>query len=224
VKTEILAALFLALTPLLAACNRKPAIPDARNSFRQGDIYFEAGEYAKAADAYEAYLSNKPSTKEHDRVLFNLALAYSVPSTSVYNPQKARERLERLLALFPGSRYAAHSRLILKLNGDVAALKADIKRREDQIISLNGEIETLKNEIAQREKRGAFLAGEMERQKRGSDSRIAQLQNEAERLRHETERLRSSLGEKEGQIRALRNELQQLKRIDIERRPLRSPH
>lgn len=188
---------------------------------QQGDAYFEAGDYAKAIEAYETYLSGRSSAKNQDRILFQLALAYLMPDGGAYDPGRARERLERLIALFPKSPYRPQAKAMLKLNREVEKLRSEVAWREDRIRSLERDIEALKSDADQKQRQKEALEGELERHKRASEGRIASLQSELERLRREVERLRYSLGDREAQIKSLRKELDQLKRIDIERRPQR---
>jgi outer membrane protein assembly factor BamD (BamD/ComL family) len=213
----------LALLVAMVACNRKPNTPDPKRYAQQGDAHFEAGDYARAIEAYEAYLKSKPSTKNQDKILFQLALAYSMPDSGAHDPGQAREKLQRLIALFPKSPYRPQAKAMLKLNSEVERLRSEIAWREDRMRSLQEDIEALKSEADQKQKQNEALEGELERQKRASAGRIASLQGELERLRREVERLKYSLGDRESQIKSLRKELDQLKRIDIERRPQR-PH
>lgn len=213
----------LALLVAIGACKRKPNTPDPRRYARQGDAHFEAGDYARAIEAYEAYLSNKPSTKNQDRILFQLALAYSMPDGGAYDPGRAREKLERLMALFPKSPYRPQAKAMLGINREVEKLRSEITSREDRIRSLEREMESLRSEADQKQKQKEELEVELDRQKRASEVRIASLQSEVDRLKREVERLRYNLADRESQIKSLRKELDQLKRIDIERRPQRPP-
>lgn len=187
------------------ACHKKKRVT-APNYFQRAEAYFRAGDYARAAQAYEAYLSHNPSPSTHDRALFRLALTYLFPQSTVHDAQRAMEILQRLVTRFPESPYAPEAHLLLGLQADVNNLRAYVNERISEIQRLQNEVRTLRSE------------------RDAKQSEAQRLREEIHRLHQEIETLRSELRDKENQLRELKDELEQLKRIDIERRPPRPPN
>jgi outer membrane protein assembly factor BamD (BamD/ComL family) len=173
-KSGLAAALMFGLLAFAAGCQRQPAspaVPVPAAYLKQGEISFEKGELGQAVIAYENYLRQTPNPKDHDRVLFRLALAYAIPGHPSHNPERSTELFNRLVALFPQSR---------------------LKPQAEYILRLQAESENLKtiNESAQAE----------------------------------LEKTRAGVRERDERIKLLREELDKLKKIDLERRPSRPPN
>ncbi|MBI3950111.1 MAG: tetratricopeptide repeat protein [Acidobacteria bacterium] len=143
-KAKVLTIIFLGICLALTTCHQKARMPAPGQHLQQAEKFFEAGDYAKAVEAYEAYLRDDPAKKDQDRVLFRLALAYGLPDSPVHNPQQAIAVLRRLIDLFPHSLYTPPARMILDLYGDVEKLKTDVREREARIRVLSNELEQLK--------------------------------------------------------------------------------
>jgi DNA repair exonuclease SbcCD ATPase subunit len=172
-KTAALAATLLGIGLILPACHKKASTPTPRRQLQQAEKSFQAGDSAKAAEAYEAYLHDHPAKKDQDRIRFRLALAYGFPDSPVHNPQRAMEVLKDLIALFPQSPYAPPAKMIMSLYGDLEKLNLDITQRQDQMKLLNSNLEQLKSEveklraeIRERETRLKLLSNELEQLKK----------------------------------------------------------
>jgi len=124
----------------------KPATP-APDYFRQGEVYFEKGYYAEAAESYENYLLRNPEEKNQDRVLFRLAISYALPGYPAHDPQKAMSLFKRLTASFPDSPYKPQAQFILELQGDIEKLKSEVRDREERIRERDDRIKRLTNEL-----------------------------------------------------------------------------
>jgi outer membrane protein assembly factor BamD (BamD/ComL family) len=185
-----------------------------QNAFNQAAIYFEAGEYSKAAEAYELFLRGGSPGKNLDQAFFHLGICYGDPGSPTYKPQVAIQTFERLVSQFPKSPYTPAAKLMLNLHAETERLKAEIASRDERIGQQAERIKQVENALEQAEWSRASEAGQRNVQ-------INQLRAELERLRREVERLRSDADEKEGRIRGLRNELEQLKKIDLQRRSSR---
>jgi outer membrane protein assembly factor BamD (BamD/ComL family) len=155
-------------------CQRQPvspAVPVPAAYLKQGEISFEKADYGQAVLAYENYLSGTPDPKEHDRVLYRLALAYAIPGHASHNPERSTELLNRLVSLFPESPLKPQAQYMLRLQAESENLKA-----------IN------------------------------------------ESIQAELEKTRAGVKERDERIRLLRDELDKLKKIDLERRPSRPPN
>ena len=104
----------------------KPTTPPP-DYFQQGEVYFEKGYYAEAAESYENYLLKNPEEKNQDRVLFRLAISYALPGYPAHDPQKAMSLLKRLTASFPESPYKPQAQFILELQNDLEKLKSEVR-------------------------------------------------------------------------------------------------
>lgn len=154
--------LFLALLMFVGACQKKPqsaspaapAVPSSPMSlvhFQRGELSFEAGNYAEAAQAYQLYLQEGGALVNRDRVLLRLGLAHALPGSLVYDWTQATSYLKQLTDAFPQSLYAREARLILALHedlrhlqGEVERLQGDVVKREAKIKQLSDELERLK--------------------------------------------------------------------------------
>jgi hypothetical protein len=159
------------------------------------DRYFEAGQYELAAREYEA----DPSLVGNDRSLYRLGLAYAAPGTPVYDPERARDLLAQFETRFPTSEHRAEARILVGLLGEVTTLRSELaagRRQRDAV----------EETIRRLEMANAGLQDTVSVQHR----RLQELQEELTRVEAEVEA-------KDAGLRRLENELDRLKRIDLER-------
>lgn len=139
----------LGVVLFLASCQKKaarppampsPAAASADNGFEQGETFFQAREYGKAAAAYESYL-NTGANKKRDQALFQLGLAYEL---SGRDRDKATAAFRQLVQEFPESQWGAEAQVILALQSEIGKLRAESNTREEQIGRLRSELEKLK--------------------------------------------------------------------------------
>ena len=176
-KSGLAAALMFGLLAFAAGCQRQPAspaVPVPAAYLKQGEISFEKADFGQAVIAYENYLRQTPKPKEHDRVLFRLALAYAIPGHPTHNPGRSTELLNRVVALFPQS---------------------PLKPQAEYILRLQAESENLKT-----------------------------VNESTQAMQTELEKTRAGVRERDERIKLLREELDKLKKIDLERRPSRPPN
>lgn len=159
-----------------------------------GDRAFEAGDYPGAAAAYESALQRDPNARSDARLLLRLGLAYAEPESAVYEPQRALEVLRDVVTRFPKDRSAAQAALLLP--------------------HLEREV-SLATALASERSRIADLEGQLVRALEEAHTLDADVKAREEQL----VRLRASLADVQAQLRRVREELEQLKRIDLQRRP-----
>ena len=158
-----------------------------------GDRAFQAGDYPAAAAAYESALQDDPGARSDARLLFRLGLVYAEPDTPVYEPERAIEVLKDVATRFSSNPAAAEAaRLIPHLEQEVR-LAAAVASAERRIADLEGEL------ARQREEAHALTAAA-----KANDDQLA--------------RLRGWLADAQAQLRRVREELEQLKRIDLQRK------
>jgi hypothetical protein len=159
------------------------------------DRYFEAGQYELAAREYET----DPSIVGNDRGLYRLGLTYAAPGTPVYDPERARDLLAQLETRFPNSKHRATARIIGGVLGEIATLRSELAAGQRQRDAAQQTIKRL-------EQANAGLLDTISVQRR----QLRELQEELTRVEAEVEA-------KDAGLRRLENELERLKRIDLER-------
>jgi outer membrane protein assembly factor BamD (BamD/ComL family) len=172
-KAGVLILVLLGLCLILPGCKKKTSVPTPREYFKQAEKTFEAGDYAKAAEAYEAYLRGEGTKKEQDKVLFRLGLAYSLPTSPVHDAPQAIKALQQLVSLFPRSPYTPQGKVILNLQEEMQKLNNHIVEREERLKVQDGdlgqlrkEVEKLRADVREREARLRVLNHELEQLKK----------------------------------------------------------
>ena len=173
----------LVFVPLPWSCQQRPAAPVAApppNYYQMGETAFEAGEYARAIEAYSAYLRTTPGGPYADRVLFRMAMAYSLPESPERDPARAAEMLVDLIRNYPGSPFQPPAELLIlqqtelqAQQSEVERLLADLGARESEIQNLTQELnrvrqvelEQMRAEVTRREERIRQLTQELDRLK-----------------------------------------------------------
>jgi outer membrane protein assembly factor BamD (BamD/ComL family) len=176
-KSELAVTLMMLLMTCAIACHKQsvnPGIPVPAAYLKQADIAFEKADFGRAVAAYENYVRGTPQSKDYDRALFRLAIAYAVPGHPSQNAARSTELLNRLIDLFPQSPLRPQAEYILHLQSESRNVKG--------------------------------------------------LQESNQDLQADLEKTKASVKERDERIRLLREELNRLKKIDLERRPRRPPN
>lgn len=157
-----------------------------------GDRYFEAGDFVPAAAAYEAILEGEEALDAREqRALFRLGLTHVIPESPLRDPARAAEIFGRLIDEHPEGAYAIQARLILGLESDSQRLRRAVGETEAELVELSSEL--------------ARAVGESE----SMDAEIVSLEETIDQLRQRIRRLEAELAHRE-------QELEQLKKIDLE--------
>lgn len=173
-----------------------PPVPPAPSFYEIGDRNFDSGEYAKAVEAYIAYLQENatPGKGNQDRVLLRLALAYTFPESPLKDDAQARSYLIRLKQEYPSSPYAREAELLLQARDEADRLRSEVQQRAVHLEQMEQELAVLRHTA-----------------------------EDYQNLQAEMEKLRLSITQREERIRQLSDELQRLKQIDMQRRPATLP-
>ena len=173
----------LVFVPMPWSCQRRTPAPVAApppNYYQLGETAFEAGEYSRAIEAYSAYLRTAPGGPYVDRVLFRMAMAYSLPESPERNPTRAAELLGDLIRNYPGSPFQPPAELLVRQQSELQAQQSEVERlladlgaRESEIQNLaqeldrvrQVELEQMRTEVTRREERIRQLTEELERLK-----------------------------------------------------------
>jgi len=188
----------LLFVPLPWSCQRRtpppaaPVAPPPPNYYQIGETAFEAGEYARAIEAYSTYLETTPGGPNADRALFRMAMAYSLPESPERDPARAAELLGDLIRNYPGSPFQAAAELLILQQSELQAQQAEVER--------------LLTDLGARELEIQDLTQDLDLVRRV----------ELEQMR---EQMRTEVTRREQRIRQLTEELERLKQIDLRRRP-----
>jgi predicted Zn-dependent protease len=158
------------------------------------DRAFEAGNYAGAAAAYEDVLRRDPRAHGDARLLLRLALAYAMPGNPVHEPAKALALLKDVARRFPATSAGVQATVLFPQVEQQLRLTEAVAAARARIADLEGELTKLREE-----------AHTLDAAARAKDE--------------QANRLRASLADTQAQLKRVRDELEQLKRIDLRRAP-----
>ena len=168
----------------------------------EGDRLFTRGDLPAAKIAYEEYLDRGPAEgRRKERALYHLGLIHARPEGELHDPVKARRYLERLLAVRPASPYATQAALILELQIETNRLRGEMADQMGLARLLLAELARLRAEAEEIEN---TAAGEQER---------------ARRLAQQIQDLQSTMEQLAAELAAREEELERIKRIDLEDPP-----
>lgn len=154
---------------------------------------FDAGNYDEVVARFEA---DSALHSDPDAV-FRAALAYATPDHPSYDPARARDLLDELLRRFPGSSDHRQAVALFSSLESSVRLARDGERIETELHELRGRVAELERRLSEQEVLHAEIA----------NSNVA--------LRDSLARTQRMLRVREGQMRALQDELGALKRIDL---------
>lgn len=169
---------------------------------QRADRLFEAGDYAAAINAYETVLVRRTELSSNDAAtLMNLALAYAESDSPTHDSTRSEHYLRLLVDLLPRTPQAHEAGFLLEAiaaRQRAESLRQDLARSDEQLVHLR----TVLQSVAQAENR---LRDEVESKDEAAanlEGRIARLTRSARTLTEE--------------IAALQEELEAIKRIDLE--------
>lgn len=128
--------------------SRRPALPSGafvlslliavacasgRSASHPFDVLYESGRYDEAAETFAA----DSALHTQERALFRAALLHATPEAGAFDPERARGYMQRLLTLYPETRYREPASAVLGL---VDVLRR-ARRRE---LELSEQLERLK--------------------------------------------------------------------------------
>ncbi len=158
------------------------------------DREYRSGDYAAAAAAYEEAMRADPKAHDNPALCLRLGLSYARPGTPAHDPTRAAAVLRDLVTRFPKTREATQAAALIPQLDHEAALEAAAAVASVKIQDLEDALAMLQGEV--RTLDAAVKAGS-----------------------EQVQRLRALLAEREAQLRRVRDELEQLKRIDLQRAP-----
>jgi uncharacterized small protein (DUF1192 family) len=186
----------------------KPAPPSSANA----DQFYDSGEYLDAAQAYELYLKENPEAGDRDRAMFRLALSYALAGGEPENFRKSQNLMRTVYTQFPESQYKKTIQVILSLQTDIDRLRVDLSEKSGQIKELSESLEIKDRTIAEK----IQLAQDKDKVLLQKDRVI----RDKEKIITDRDK---ALEELEDRILKLTQELERMKRIDLQRRPSRPP-
>ncbi len=160
----------------------------------QFDRYLSKQQWADAARVFSA----DSSLQNDERALYEAGVLYGSPGRPTFDADRSRALLRRLISRFPQSKYLGDATDRLALLDEMARAKRESDARQRDLAL---QIEALTTETRQ------------------LHARLDSLSGQSDQLRRSASKADSELHDREEQIRALRNELQRLKDIDLKRPP-----
>jgi len=158
------------------------------------DRAFASGNYAAAAAAYEEALRTDARAGRDPALCLRLGIAYARPGTPAHDPGRALAVLKDVTTRFPRSIEGAQASLLVPGLEHETVLTAELAAGQARIKTLEAEL------AAARDQGRGFEAA-------------------ARAASEQVQRLRASLADKDTQLHRVRDELEQLKRIDLQRAP-----
>ena len=166
------------------------------------DALFAAGDLAAAKTAYESDLEgSRVGGRREERALYHLGLIHSRPESEFHNPVEARRYLERLLEIEPASRYATQAATILDLQLTASRLRGEMADQKSLARLLLAELQRLRLEAERIE------------------SAATDEQERARRLAGQIQALEKQMAALATELAAREEELERLKKIDLEDPP-----
>lgn len=170
-----------------------------------GDRLFAERDFATARDAYLHVLENRDDGRRVESALYHLGLIYLQPDQELYDPEAAKSALTRLTYIRPRSEYAAKASLLLALQLETVRLRETIQTQLVLGREAEQTLASLREEATETEAKSEDQSKKVGR----LGYRIAGLQAQIVKLRKELEAAGTELAERE-------QELERLKRIDLE--------
>lgn len=187
------------------AVQAPPNVPE--QSTNTAELAFREGRCAEAVAEYTQYLESNPAAPDTDAVLFRVAVCRLLPQSTAYGPDEALRILKDLTARFPASSWRPHAELILSLSAHAGEQVAELEQLNARIRGLSDELEKVRNAEKQTRTQLQQVDVAAAKERHEKDARIRQLTATVEEL--------------EERIRRLSEELEALKKIDLQRRPSR---
>jgi hypothetical protein len=151
----------------------------------------------EAVEAARAWDEGQVDTSDPD-ALFRAALGFGLPDSPLFEPRRATALFDTLLTRHPDAAHRAHAEQLRQMLAEL--LRAE-RRQADDVLTLGGRVAALQEQV---------------------DSLEARLGRETSRgdgLRVIADRLDRTVRERDARIRALEEELEALKEIDLGRPP-----
>lgn len=162
---------------------------------RPFDRHFEAGRYAEAASIFAA----DSALHRDERALYRAATLHAIPGSATYDPERARELLHRMLMLKPDGDHAAAARRLLAFVDEIRRLDATATRLRQQVDSI------------------AARLAEVEQDRNSLQDMLSRERQQVDLLRTLAQRLETDLRTTEARLRIMRDDLERLKEIDLQR-------
>jgi hypothetical protein len=148
-------------------------------------------------EAVARAVENDPEVARREEALFEAGLAHALPHSPVFDPDRARERFDRLLRDHPRTRHRASVTYLVPLLDATDLLRRELAGRAQEVEQLRGEAAEMRERLATLEQANAEEA------------------TANTFLRVQIERLEATIRSRDAAIRALEEKLQGLVRIDL---------
>jgi hypothetical protein len=120
---------------------RKEAPPDA---LALAEALYAGADYVGAARAYEDQISLRTDDPRNDRVFWRLGMIWLVHGAPNRDWRRGEQNLRELSERFPSSPFGEAAEYVLDLRQELAALRSESDRQEQEILTLQSQIEAMK--------------------------------------------------------------------------------
>ena len=121
-----------------------PQKEDPPDALAQAEALYAGADFAGAARAYEDQVSLRPDDPRNDRVLWRLGMIYLVHGVPERDGKRGEQNLRELSDRFPSSPFGEAAEYVLELRQELAALRSESDRQEQEILTLQSQIEAMK--------------------------------------------------------------------------------
>lgn len=209
---RVFLTLILLLLLVGTACSKLVSV-NRRTSLNEAEEFFQSGQYVRAAPLYEQELRSK--ARERDRILLRLAVSYLLIEGPGHRPGRARELLETLIQEHPESSWKPYAQAVLSAENQLeesqernAALSEAVASYQSRMQALANEKEGLAGNLKRLQDDRELLEKHLQLRETSLENIIKVLEKESRQnaaLRTEVDRLKE--------------ELEELKKIDLGRFP-----
>ena len=171
---------------------------------RTADRYFDAGAYARAAQAYQSLVDSGEAFPDRDRAIYQLAFSYFIRSNPQHDPAAAHKYFTLLEQEYPQSPYTPRARTLLDTmeQGESVQARLELERRRSK--ELLNSLETLRRHL------DFANSAALE-----SDNQTAGLYRELDQQKLRLQELNKELAASSHRIRKLTEELEEIKKLDL---------
>ena len=159
------------------------------------DRMFAADQYLEITRTFEA----DSTLHGQERALYLAGIAYALPESPAYAPDRAMQLLDQLLSLYPEGRHAAHA-------GHLQQLHRELQRHEESHAAQEREVAVREASLAAMHEEVAAL-----------EDALAAETTRADGLQAEADRLSAEIARANTLVEAIQAELEALKGIDLNR-------
>jgi outer membrane protein assembly factor BamD (BamD/ComL family) len=187
-----------------------PVAEPMPNLLEAGQEHLDAKKFGEAASDFESYLSQNPNAENRDLALFKLGLCLALGGKNPQDQQKAQNQFRLLVTQYPRSQYYPVASMVISLQASIERLGIDLRERNNAIAARDSALSEKDEQIHTLTEENKIKSS----QPRGRTSKVRE-----SGLRERDEKIK----ELNDAVRRLSEELDRIKKIDLQRNPSKPP-